>query len=212
MKKNRVVAYFDFDGTISKKDTLLPFLLCSVGYLGFIVKLPVILPILLLYVLKIINNETAKEKVLNILLKGKKEHFITKKAQIFAHKKMDRLIKPEIFAKLEYHQEHQHIIILVSANLAIYLKFWAMLHKIDAVIATELDFYHEKFTGRLATPNCYGAEKVKRIQYYLEDKEPFSYSYGYGNSAGDYELLNYVDEGYWVSGSSIEPWKKNESS
>lgn len=209
--KKTVVAYFDFDGTITTKDTLLPFLLEVVGYPKFIFKLPVILPTVFLYLLKVINNEIAKEKVLNILLKGKKENFLEEKAQNFAKKRIDKLIKPEIFAKLEYHQEHNHTIIIVSANLAIYLRFWAILHKIDAVIATELDFCNGRFTGRLATRNCYGLEKTKRIRHYLEANGAYTYSYGYGNSAGDHELLNFVDEGYWVSGNSIEPWTRNGS-
>lgn len=204
--QKKVVAYFDFDGTLTTKDTLLPFLIHTVGYLRFILKLPIILPIVFLYLLKVIDNESAKEKVLYVLLKGKKESFIEKKAKSFAHKKIDRFIKPEIFVKFEYHQEHNHTLIIVSANLAIYLRYWAIRHRIDTVIATELEFSNDLFTGKLASHNCYGIEKVKRIEQYLKNKEQFAYSYGYGNSRGDYELLDFVDEGYFISNTTIAPW------
>lgn len=210
MKDSGIVAYFDFDGTITTRDTLLPFLLYTVGYVKFILRLPLILPVIFLYVIKVINNEIAKEKVLNILLKGKKDSYLEKKAQGFATTTIDKFIKPDIFAKLEYHLEHKHTIIIVSANLGIYLRYWAMRHHIDTVIATELDFKNGRFTGKLATKNCYAQEKVKRIKSYLDGKLQFSYSYGYGNSRGDYELLNFVNEGFFISGDNIEPWEKNE--
>lgn len=205
----KIVAYFDFDGTITTRDTLLPFLVYTVGYIKFILRLPLILPVILLYLTKVITNEIAKEKVLTILLKGKKENSIEKKAKGFASCSIDKYIKPEIFAKLEYHQEHNHTIILVSANLGIYLRYWAIRHRIDGVIATELDFYDGRFTGKLATRNCYGEEKVKRLVKYLDGNQNFSYSYGYGNSRGDYELLNFVNEAYFINGGEIEPWKNN---
>ena len=207
---NKVVAYFDFDGTLTRCDTLFSFLIHCAGPCRFILKLPLILPIFSLSIIKVINNATAKEKILNILFKGKKEHYIEKKAKSFAEDKIDKFIKPEVFAKLEYHHEHNHKIIIISANLAVYLRYWASRHQISSVIATELSFQDGRFTGQLATPNCYGREKVCRLEKYLnESKEKFSYSYAYGDSRGDYELLDFVDEGYWISGDVITPWKKD---
>lgn len=207
-KSSNIVAYFDFDGTITTKDTLLPFLLHVCGYTRFILYLPFILPIILLYGLKVINNETAKEATLYLLLKGKKESFLEKKAKSFANS-LDKYIKPEVFARLEYHLEHHHQVIVVSANLGLYLRFWALRHKITEVIATELKFRRGRFTGFLATPNCYGAEKAKRIKQYLLDKPHFAYSYAYGNSAGDNELLDFVDEAYYVRGTQLEALVKS---
>ena len=103
--------------------------------------------------------------------------------------------------------EHGHTIILVSANLAIYLRHWAKLHNITDVIATELVFTNNLCTGGLLTRNCYGKQKIYRINQYLKTQQrKFLYSFGYGNSRGDYELLIYVNEGYWVNSSGIIPW------
>ena len=52
------------------------------------------------------------------------------------------------------------LLVLVSANLGVYLRYWARLHKLDYVIATELDINERnRITGRLQTRNCYGKEK-----------------------------------------------------
>lgn len=208
MQRSRdIVAYFDFDGTLTTKDTLLPFLIYCVKWPIFLIKAPLLFPTLVLYVFKIITNEEAKQRTLIILLKGYSFKKIDKLAQKFAQNKLSKYIKPEVFAKLEYHKEHAHQIILVSANLAVYLRYLAQIYKLDGVIATEIEFIDNIATGRLATPNCYGLQKTIRINEYLVSNNlKYSYRYAYGNSPGDYELLDYVDEGYWVEGILFKSW------
>lgn len=204
----KIVAYFDFDGTITSRDTLLPFLIYTVGVVRFIRALPKLICILLRYWLKRIDNEQAKEDTLTLLIAGLKYTALENKAKNFALTKLHKYIKPVIYAKIEWHREHGHDLYLVSANLGIYLRYWAALHKIERVIATELEVDHEKYmTGKLASRNCYGEQKIIRLEKYLrENNLKYDYSYGYGNSAGDYELLQYVDEPYWIKGEYIKQW------
>ncbi len=204
----KIVAYFDFDGTISNRDTFIPFLVFTVGKITFLRKLPKLIPVLLRYWCKNITNEQAKQATLNILIHGYKQVFLEHKAKSFAISKLNKYIKPAVYAKLEWHREHKHTLVIVSANLGIYLRYWAHLHKIDHVIATEIEFINSNVaSGRLATHNCYGSEKVNRIENFLIDnKLTFCYSYGYGNSAGDYAMLNYVNEGYFVNGDYMRRW------
>jgi phosphatidylglycerophosphatase C len=157
--------------------------------------------------LNVITNEELKERTLTTLLKGYSFATLNKYAKSFAYAYIRDYINPHVFAKLEYHKEHGHKIILVSANLAIYLRHFVSLYQIDGLIATEIEFVECVATGKLATPNCYGAQKVIRICQYLEKNNlQFDYSYGYGNSRGDYELLHYVDEGYMVAGEEFNEW------
>ncbi len=212
MKKEcKIIAYFDFDGTLSIKDTLVPFLIYCVGYLKFIFSLPRIIPIITLYGLKIVNNQEAKERTLTVLLKGRSHQEITEKAKSFAYTHLNKYLVPNIYAKLEWHREQGHEIALVSANLAIYLRYFAKLHLIDHVIATEIEFKDDQATGRLATPNCYGPEKVIRItEYQKQHKLCYDYSYGYGNSRGDYEMLKSVDEAHFVVDGEFEEFELAE--
>ena len=209
---DKTVAYFDFDGTLTTIDTLIPFILFVVGGWKFFWALPFIAIIVLLYLTKIINNEQAKERFLSRTIKGLSKEFLDKKAQEFINLKLDKFLKPNIYAKLESHINNGHQVILVSANLGVYLRYWAIKHKIDHVIATEIEFINNCATGLLATHNCYGKFKVERIEEFLQQQSlSFNHSYGYGNSAGDYALLNYVDTAYWIDGNSISNWadKKN---
>ncbi|MCC2626026.1 MAG: family hydrolase [Burkholderiales bacterium] len=204
-----IAAYFDFDGTITTEDTLLPFLVHCVGWSRILLNMPRIAPNIILYILRIIDNEKAKERILIILLKGYSFTNLDKKAKSFAYTHISKYIKPEVFAKLEYHIEHRHKVVIISANLAIYLRHWIDIHKIGDVIATELEFVNGTATGKLATRNCYGEQKVIRLEQYLTEKGlNFDYSYGYGNSRGDHELLDYVNEGYMIKGDEFSKWEK----
>lgn len=51
-------------------------------------------------------------------------------------------------------------------------------------------------TGRFATPNCYGPEKVRRIEAVWPHREQYDVS-AFGDSRGDKEMLDYADQGYF---------------
>lgn len=204
---NFIVVYFDFDGTLTRYDTLIPFLIFCVGLKEFLLKSPRLLMILINYVFKLIDNSTAKAAAIDILFKTKTHKFLLQQAKNFADHRLDRFLQANLFKKLEWHREMGHKIILVSANLAIYLRPWAFRHGLFDVIATELEVKHGILTGKLATSNCYAEHKVSRIKAYLQQKNlKFEYSYGYGNSRGDYEMLDYVIEGYFVTATKIISW------
>ncbi|HLX53978.1 MAG TPA: hypothetical protein VKR58_08550, partial [Aquella sp.] len=80
-----IAAYFDFDGTITSEDTLLSFLIHCIGWFRVMINLPRILPNITLYLLRIITNEKAKERILIILLKGSSFTSLDKKARSFAY-------------------------------------------------------------------------------------------------------------------------------
>lgn len=91
-------------------------------------------------------------------------------------------------ARVKEHRRRGHAVVLVTASLELYLSPWAARSGFDAVLATELDFRNERFSGRLATPNCWGKEKARRLQEWLSTRPP-SFLYVYGDSRGDLEML-----------------------
>lgn len=206
---NKEVAYFDFDGTITSKDTFIPFLIFTIGYFKFILLLPLSICILILYISKIISNEKAKELMLQLTISNLSNEYLERKSNSFASSYIDKYIKPEIFERVKYHYENGHIVIIASANLELYLKYFVKRHDLHDIIATKIVFKNNIATGKLLSKNCYGVEKINRInEYLIKNKLNFIYSYAYGNSKGDFELLNYVNEGFWVEGITITPWKE----
>ncbi len=209
VKPANIIAYFDFDGTLTKCDTLLPFIIHTVSIKKLLLKLPVILWIVCRYLLKIINNEEAKILFLTSTIKNMPRDYLEQKAQEFALNKLDKYLKPQIYEKLQHHIKENHTIAIVSANLAVYLKYWAKKHNVNYVIGTNIQFINNIATGGLDGHNCYGMEKVIRIKEFLKTQNlHFTDSYAYGNSRGDFEMLDFAHHSYFIYKNTSHPWNQ----
>ena len=65
------------------------------------------------------------------------------------------------------------------------------------IVGTELEVVDNRLTGRFKTHNCYGAEKVRRLEAVLSEPRSNYHIVAYGDSRGDKELLAYAYEGYY---------------
>lgn len=183
-----IVAAFDFDGTLTHKDSLMPFLRMIAGPWGFLWGLLRTSPILTGYIFKRIPNWKAKEAVLTHFLAGLTTEQLQSLGHRFAIQKIPKLLNPEAVDCLHWHQSQGHQTILVSASLEAYLVPFAQSMGIDHVLGSRLAEHAGRLTGQLAGQNCYGPEKVKRLQRLLGNLEGVCL-YAYGDSEGDRELL-----------------------
>jgi len=189
------IALFDFDGTITTKDSLAEFLCFAIGKRKYYQGLFVLAPILLLYKLKLIPNYLAKEKMLSYFFKGySKEHFNTI-ALKFSTNEISKIIRPLALEKINWHKTQGHKVVIVSASIESWLKDWCEQYEVE-LIATRLEIKNDELTGRFETKNCYGPEKVSRLKskYSLDT---FSSIYVYGDSRGDKELLELADYSFY---------------
>lgn len=188
------IAFFDFDGTITKKDSLFLFLKFLVGKQRFYQGLLCNIHYLLGYVLGWISNASAKEKIVAYFLKGLSEDFLLQKSQDFLPI-LEKIIRKDALFRICWHQNQGDRVVIVSATFLCYLLPLAQRLEVEC-IATELGFQNGVVTGRFATPNCYGIEKVKRIkqQYNLDDYRKI---YAYGDSKGDKEMLEIATQRFY---------------
>jgi len=185
------IALFDFDGTITKKDTLFDFIIFAVGYKTFIIKLISLVPFLILYTLKIIPNWYAKEKLLAAYFKGWELKNFDTISHKYAQERISSITKEEAIKAIEKHKANGDLIVVVTASCQNWVKPWCDEHKVDCV-ATRLEIKNGKLTGRFDGKNCYGKEKVNRIKekYNLSNYKKI---YAYGDSKGDREMLELAD-------------------
>lgn len=186
------IAFFDFDGTITNKDSLVDFIQFAVGRPAYYFGLLCLSPMLLLYVFKLLANDKAKQKMLAYYFKGWSEQKFEKLANKYATEQLSKIVRPQALERIQWHQQQGHQVVVVSASMESWLKGWCT--QLDlTLIATDLAFENGKLSGKFATKNCYGFEKVKRIQALYELKT-YEYIYAYGDSRGDKELLELADE------------------
>lgn len=190
------VAFFDFDGTLTRRDTLMPFLKFTVGKPTFYFKLLLISPILIAYFLRLIRNDVAKQIVLRFFLSGSNSAELMELGERFSKEIIPLMLREEGMNLLRWHQKQGHKCVLVSASLDIYLGYWAKYEGFNAFLTSSLsvDTHTKAVTGMLSGQNCYGAEKSRRAKLWL-GHQPFKVSstFGYGDTKGDYELLKFVD-------------------
>lgn len=189
MKK---IAFFDFDGTITKHDTFIEFAKFSVGKTNFYKAFIRSIPILCLWKLGIKTNSEAKQQLFAQLYKGMEYSRFRKLCETFSSQ-IDLQQRSDIIKILHQHKNSGHQVIIVSASIGDWIRPWAKQNCIDHVIATEIELDNSnKLTGRFATRNCHGIEKANRIQQLYPDIADYE-TWGYGDSSGDDEMLAMVN-------------------
>ena len=185
-------AIFDFDGTITRKDSLVQFILFTHGpvktALGFIL----LSPVMLLYVLKLLPNGKTKEIVLTYCYKGWDVVQFNRLAAEFAKSDLNKIVRSSALEKINWHIHEGHRVVIVSASIENYLESWCWEHRVE-VLGTRLEVVDGLLTGKIEGKNCHGEEKVRRIKekYNLKD---FDFIYAYGDTRGDLALKEIAQE------------------
>jgi phosphatidylglycerophosphatase C len=188
-----VVAAFDFDGTLTRRDTLFPFLLYVAGPVKFSCKIVLLLVTLAGYALGLIRNDKAKIKVLTRFLANMEMNTLQQQALQFAEQKLPSLLRSEAMQRLAWHRQQGHRCVVVSASLEIYLRPWASTAGFDDILGSRLETLADgRTTGNLLGENCFGAEKMRRLGTLLGSRDGYTL-YAYGDSRGDKELLSAAD-------------------
>ncbi len=190
------LALFDFDGTITEKDSFYDF----IGYLSrihksIIFKSIFFLPISLAYALRLIPMGKSKELFLTFYFKGWKKSYFDERAKDYANTLLPRLIRPIALEKIRKHKMNKDKIVVVSASLDSWIGEWCLKNGLD-LISSSLETKNGFITGKLKRGDCNGMEKAVRIQekYNLEEYETV---FAYGDSSGDKEMLGLADIGYY---------------
>jgi phosphatidylglycerophosphatase C len=187
------LALFDFDGTISSRDTTSDFIVQSCGKRRALLGLIRLSPVFLAYSLKRISHHEAKQATIKYYFGDwEKEAFIDA-AHLYARHVIPGIIRPEALNRIRWHLDMGHIIAVVTGSLEILLKEWCTGLGID-LIATGVDLGSARIG--LSTRNCFQEEKARRIRekYALES---FDIIYAYGDSPGDNEMLALADKKYY---------------
>lgn len=194
----RGVAAFDLDGTLTRGDTLLPFLqqLCGTR---------VVMRALALQSTALVraaagrgDRDAAKAALLARLLAGRHVEAVEPVVRSYTDRVVMSHLRSDVMERVGWHRAQGHTLLVVSASPELYVDPIARRLGFDAVIATRLEIDADgRLTGRLAGANVRGQEKVLRLRAQLGE-EP-ARLWAYGNSEGDRELLAAADDAVLVT-------------
>jgi len=181
------LALFDFDGTITRKDTFLVFIRYCVGSLRYYLGLLLLSPVLVSYKLKLIPNWRAKEIVFAYFFKGTTGDEFRMKGKAFAETVLPDLIRPSALEEIKSHLTKTNRVVIVTASSAVWIKCWSDSLGLE-ILATEWAEHNGTLTGKLVGKNCFGDEKRNRVLSQI-DLTRYPEISVYGDTSGDKEML-----------------------
>ena len=190
----RCIAVFDLDGTLTTKDTLLEFIKFACGvprlYWGFLL----FCPILILMKLHLFPNWKAKQLFFSHFFKGWEYNDFKAKGQLFANE-IEKMENRKMLEKLNDHLNHSDVVYVISASIFEWVQPWCEKIGVSRVLATQIEVdANGIISGRFATKNCYGKEKVRRLLEVEPERRSYIL-YAYGDSRGDKEMIAFSDYG-----------------
>lgn len=181
------IAFFDFDGTITTKDTLLEIFKYRHGkarfYLGFLLNSP----FLVAYKAGIISNQLAKEMTLKFFFGGMKAEEFNTFCEQFATEIIPSLVRKKALKEIDDLKKAGAEVVIVSASPENWLQPWCTEHNLK-LLGTQLEVNNGKITGKIKGNNCHGEEKVRRIKA-AYDLTAWKEVYCYGDTSGDKPML-----------------------
>ena len=192
MERRKVYA-FDFDGTLTTRDTLLAFISFVAGRGRLWLALLRYSPLLLMMRLGLCSNEKSKQRVFAHFFAGMSVERFNALGRSFAatHR---QLLRPEGMATLRQALADGAQVVVVSASIDNWVA--PFFGPGVTVIGTQAEVADGVLTGRFLTPNCYGLEKTRRLRQLVPDLAD-CYLVAFGDSRGDRELLAAADEPHY---------------
>ena len=175
---------FDFDGTLTRRDTLIEFIRFAKGDKAFLLCFLRYSPLLVLMKLGLYPNWKAKQRVFSHCFRGMAVDTFNSLCSRFARDKA-RLMRPKGMKKLREVLAEGGKVVVVSASVNNWVEpFFAGIGGVY-VVGTMVEEREGVLTGRFLTKNCYGEEKVTRLLQLFPERTQYWLT-AYGDSRGDF--------------------------
>lgn len=185
---------FDFDGTLTYKDTMFLFLQFydpakyRIHFLRHI-------PLFVLLKCGLADATKVKKSFIASILKGQSKEKLEEVAQLFFEHNYPSLLRENALDFIANINKSMTDSFIVSASLDIWVKPFAEKFGMT-LLCTEAAYNNGIFTGEFSTPNCNGNEKVNRIKSAILGRK-FDKKIAFGDSSGDRAMLNFANEGHF---------------
>ncbi len=190
-----VLALFDFDGTISFRDSFGDFIRFVVGPWRFWCGVVCLIPVITAFIFGIVKAWRAKELMAIYFFRGWNAKEFKQLAYNYSLQRLPRIVRPIALERIWEHKRRGDTVVVVTASIDLWLRGWCEAQGID-LIATRLQIRDGRITGRFLTKNCSGREKVRRIKEQY-DLSVFDRIYAYGDNPADRPMLELAHERYY---------------
>lgn len=183
----RPIVAFDFDGTLTIRDSFTEFLRWRAGPGGWALGLVRLAPAVAAYARDRDRGRIKAASVREFLL-GVNRTTLQADAARFADEIWPRFMRPDALAVWNDWGERGAHRVIVTASPTVTVAPFAHRLGAEALLGTEMAFdAQDRVTGAFVGPNCRGEEKVRRLKAaYGQD---MVLTAAYGDTSGDAEML-----------------------
>lgn len=188
----RPLVAFDFDGTLTRQDSLLAFLRWRFGARAYAARMASLAGAGARWLVDR-RRDKLKSAVIRAFLRGMPADEVVDDSRKFAAQQSSRLIRPDALACWKRWQRQEARLVIVTASPEITVGPYAHGLGADMLLGTRLETDAAgRLTGALDGANCRGAEKVRRLRATFGDEVVLAAAYG--DSDGDREMLTLAEE------------------
>ena len=185
---------FDFDGTLTYKDTMflyLKFYNSSKFRIQFVKHIP----LFILLKLKLADAEKVKKSFIGSILKGQLQTKIEDKSKLFFEEYYPKILRENALDFIGNIDKENTDSLIVTASLDIWTKPFAEKLQMK-LVATQAEFKNGIFTGNFIGKNCNGEEKLERIKKEINGAK-YDKIIAFGDTSGDKPMLQWANEGHY---------------
>ena len=193
---------FDLDGTITYRDTLLPYVTGFLARTGRSrLRLARLVPTLAAFGVGAADHGAVKSTLIRATLGGASRTQLKAWTEEFVPWVVNRGSSPGALGSIKAHREAGDLLVLMSASTDLYVPQIGQALGFQQVICTGIAFDGAgNLDGALTTPNRRGAEKVRCLQA-LKQQYPGLELIAYGNAGSDLAHLVLADQPRLVNAS-----------
>ncbi|MEW9571619.1 HAD family hydrolase [Rhodanobacter sp. Si-c] len=189
------LALFDFDGTLTTRETFGDFMRHAVPPLRRALGIPMFAPMLAAYKLGLVSGTHIRHHVTAFGFRGVPAVHVHAAGERFAAEVLPSLLRPKAMQRLAWHQAQGDKVVLVSGGLDFYLAPWCRQHGLE-LICSSMETRGNHLTGRYHGVQCVGAEKARRVRE-RHDLGAYDTCYAYGDTHEDAAMLALAQRRYY---------------
>lgn len=181
------LALFDFDHTITTRDTFTDFVHCALSRRRLVLGQALLAPTIAGYRLGLVSSNTIRAQIVRVAFSGDRHARLLDIGQSFARTALPRVVRPDMRDAIDRHQAAGDAVVVVSASLDLYLAEWCRSLGVQ-LLCSSLEACDGRLTGRFAGAQCDFDEKARRVRATF-DLAAYARIHAYGDSPGDRAML-----------------------
>ena len=196
-------ALYDFDGTITTKDTTILLLVVLLKLRPWRFSVLIWLLLRMIVASDSVSKQGYKNKAIGYLIKDLSDMHLSGALKDFRNK-VKSLYRPSVLTSIDKAIQDGCTVLIVTASPSFAVSDCVSDLPV-IVLGTEFEKEGNIYTGLLKSENCYGKEKVNRInEWATSNKIVLSVQSAWSDHFSDFDMLSLSAKRYWIGGEQLQ--------